>query len=118
MRFRRIGPDSYTLSLRLNGGEFAYNLTVVLRTTPLETQERPTSSAASVEEYAPVATPIPPLPVHTPSDLRIVPPGVPFKVPCPRCQTPLETGEICQDRSLEGITLIRQGPEAPIAEHH
>ena len=118
MRFRCIGPDSYTLSLSLNGGEFAYNLTVVLRTTPLETQERPTSSAESIEEYAPSATSIPPLPVHTPSDLQIVPPGVPFQVPCPHCQTPLETGEICQNHFGEGITLIRQGPEAPFAEHH
>ena len=118
MRFRRVGPDSYTLSLRLNGGEFAYNLTVVLRTTPLGTQERPTSSAESIEEYAPLATPIPPLPVHTPSDLRIVPPGVPFRVPCPRCQSPLEAGEICQNHFSEGITLIRQGPEASLEEHH
>ena len=118
MRFRRVGPDSYTLSLRLVGGESAFNLTVVLRTTPLAPQERPTSSAESIEEYAPSATSIPPLPVHTLSDLRIVPPGVPFQVPCPRCQTPLERGEICQNHFGEGITLIRQGPEAPLAEHH
>ena len=118
MKFWHIGPDSYTLFLRLNGGEFAYNLTVVLRTTPLETQERPTSSAESIEEYAPIATSIPPLPVHTPSDLRIVPPGVPFQIPCPHCQSPLETGEICQNHFGEGITLIRQGPKAPLAEHH
>ena len=118
MRFRRVGPDSYTLSLSLNGGEYAYNLTMVLRTTPLETQERPTSSAEYIEEYAPLATSIPPLPVHTPSNLRIVPPGVPFQVPCPRCQTPLERGEICQNHFGKGITLICQGPEAPLAEHH
>ena len=118
MRFWRVGPDSYTLSLRLNGGEFAYNLTVVLRATPLETQERPTSSAETIEEYAPIATPIPPLPVHTLSNLLIVPPGAPFRVPCPRCQSPLETGEICQNHFSEGITLIRQGPEAPLEEHH
>ena len=118
MRFRRVGPDSYTLSLRLVGGETAFNLTVVLRTTPLEPQERPTSSAESIEEYAPSATSIPPPAVHTLSDLRIVPPGVPFQVPCPRCQTPLETGEICQNHFGEGIMLICQGPEAPLAEHH
>ena len=118
MIFRHVGPDSYTLSLRLVGGESAFNLTVVLRTTPLAPQERPTSSAESIEEYAPSATSIPPLPVHTPSDLRIVPPGVPFQVPCPRCQDPLETGEICQNHFGEGITLICQGPEAPLAEHH
>ena len=118
MRFRRIGPDSYTLSLRLVGEESAFNLTVVLRTTPLEPQERPTSSAESIEEYAPSATSIPPLLVHTLSDLRIVPPGVPFQVPCPRCQTPLETGEICQNHFGEQVTIIRQGPEAPLGEHH
>ena len=118
MVFRRIGPDSYTLSLRLIGGESAFNLTMVLRTTPLAPQERPTSSAESIEEYVPTAASIPPPVVHTPSDLRIVPLGVPFKVPCPRCQTPLETGEICQNHFGEGITLIRQGPEAPLAEHH
>ena len=118
MRFRHVGPDSYTLSLRLVGGESAFNLTMVLRTTPLAPQERPTSSAESIEEYAPSATSIPPPTVHTPSDLRIVPPGVPYRVPCPRCQTPLETGEICQNHFGEGITLIRQGPEAPLEEHH
>ena len=118
MVFRRIGQDSYTFSLRLVGGESAFNLTVVLRTTPLAPQERPTSSAESIEEYTPSATSIPPPAVHTPSDLRIVPPSVPFKVPCPRCQTPLKTGEICQNHFGEGITLIHQGPEAPLAEHH
>ena len=118
MVFRRIGPDSYTLSLRLVGGESVFNLTVVLRTTPLEPQERPTSSAESIEEYAPSGSSIPPPTIHTPSDLWIVPPGVPFRVPCPRCQNPLETGEICQNHFVEGITVIRQGPEAPLAEHH
>ena len=118
MTFRHIGPDSYTLSLRLLGEESAFNLTVVLRTTPLAPQERPTSSAETIEEYAPVAASIPPPPVHDPSDLRIVPPGVPFQVPCPRCQTPLETGDICQNHFGEGIAVICQGPEAPLQEHH
>ena len=118
MCFQRIGPDSYTLSLRLVGGESAFNLTVVLRTTPLAPQERPTSSAETIEEYAPSATSIPPLPVHTPSNLRIVPPGVPFQVPCPHCQSPLEVGEICQNHFGEEITVIHQGPEAPLQEHH
>ena len=72
----------------------------------------------SIEEYAPSATSIPSPAVHTPSDLQIVPPGVPFRVPCPRCQKPLEIGEICQNHFVEGITLIRQGPEAPLEEHH
>ena len=119
MRIRRIGPDSYTLSLRLVGGNHAYNLTVVLRTTPLEPQERPTSLAESIQEYTPLAaTSIPPLLVHTPADTRIVPPSVPFQVPCPCCQTPLEVGEYCQQHVGEGITVLRQGPEAPLQEHH
>ena len=118
MRFRRIGPDSYTLSLRLVGGNHAYNLTVVLRTTPLEPQERPTSLAGTIEELAPLATSIPPLPVHTPADTRIVPPGVPFQIPCPHCQTPLERGEYCQQHAGEGITVLHQGPEASLQEHY
>ena len=118
MRFRQIGPDSYTLSLRLVGGNHAYNLTVVLRTTPLEPQERPTSLAGTIEELAPLATSIPPLPVHTPADTWIVPPGVPFQVPCPRCQTPLEVGEYCQQHAGERIMVLHQGPEASLQEHH
>ena len=119
MRFRKMGPYSYTLSLRLVGVNHAYNLTVVLRSTPLEPKERPTSLAESIEEYAPLAaTSIPPLPVHTPADTRIVPPGVPFQVPCPHCQTPLEVGEYCQQHAGEGITVLCQGPEAPLQEHH
>ena len=118
MRFCRIGPDSYTLSLRLIGGNHAYNLTVVLRTTPLEPQERPTSSAGTIEEFVPPASSIPSLPIHTPADTRIVPPGVPFCVPCPHCQTPLEVGEICQQHFSEGIKILRQGPEASLQEHH
>ena len=118
MRFRRTGPDSYTLSLRLVGGNHAYNLTVVLRTTPLEPQERPTSLAGTIEELAPLASSIPPLPVHTPADTRIIPPSVPFQVPCPRCQTPLEAGEYCQQHAGEWITVLRQDPEASLQEHH
>ena len=73
MRFCWIGPDSYTLSLRLVGGNHAYNLTMVLRTTPFEPQERPTSQAGTIEELAPLASSIPPLPVHTPANTQIVP---------------------------------------------
>ena len=118
MRFHWIGPDSYTLSLRLVGGNHAYHLTMVLRTTPLEPQERPTSLAGTIEELGPLASSIPPLPVHTPADMQIVPPGVPFQIPCPRCQTPLEVGEYCQQHTAEGITVLRQGPEASLQEHH
>ena len=118
MRFHRIGPDSYTLTLCIVSGVFAYDLTVVLRTTPLETQERPTSQQGTVEEFAPLASSIPPLPVHTTADTRIVPPSVPFQVPCPCCQTPLEIGEYCQQHYGEGITVLHQGPEASLQEHH
>ena len=103
MRFRCIRPDLYTLSLRLVGGNHAYNLTVVLRTTPLETQERPTSQAGTIEEFAPLATSIPPLLVHTPADMWIVPPGVPFQVPCPCCQTPLEVGGTASNTLVKGL---------------
>ena len=68
MMFHCIGPDSYTLTLSLVGGDHAYHLTVVPRTTPLETQERPTSQEGTIEELAPLASSIPPLLVHTPSD--------------------------------------------------
>ena len=71
-----------------------------------------------IEELAPLATSIPPLPVHTPADTRIIPPGVPFQVPCPRCQTLLEVGEYCQQHAVEGITVLCQGPEASLQEHH
>ena len=118
MRFCRIRPDSYTLSLRLVGEDHAYNLTVILRTTPLETQERPTSQAGTIDKLAPLASSIPPLPVHTPTDTWIIPPGVPFQVPCLHCQTPLEIGEYCQQHYGEGIMVLRQGPEASLQEHH
>ena len=118
MMFRRIGPDSYTLTLSLVGGDYAYHLTVVLRTTPLETQERPTSQEGTIEELAPLASSIPPLPVHTPADTWLVPPGVPFQVPCPRCQTSLEIGEYYQQHYGEGITVLCQGPEVSLQDHH
>ena len=118
MMFWHIGPDSYTLTLSLVGGDHAYHLTMVLRTTPLETQERPTSEEGTIEELAPLASSIPPLPVHTPADTRLVPPGVPFQVPCPHFQTPLEIGEYCQQHHREGITVLRQGHEASLQEHH
>ena len=95
MVFCHVGQNSYTLTMSLVGGAFSYYLTMDLRTTPLESQERPTSQEVSIEELEPLASSIPPLPVHTPDDLQIVPPGVPFQVPCPRFQTPLETGEYC-----------------------
>ena len=116
--FHRTGPDSYTLTLSLVGGNYAYHLTVVLRTIPFATQERPTSQEGTIEELAPLTSSIPPLPVHTPADTRIVPPCVPFQVPCPCCQYPLELGEYCHSHREEEITVLRQGPEVPLQEHH
>ena len=106
------------MTLSLVGGDHAYHLTVVLRTTPLETQERPTSQEGTIEELAPLASSIPPLLVHTPNNIQLVPPSVPFQVPCPHCQTPLEVGEYCQQHYGEGITVLYQGPEASLQEHH
>ena len=119
MKFHRVEQDSYTLTLSLVGGAFTYYLTMVLRTTPLEPQERPTSQEeVSVPQVESFASSISTLPVHTPDDTWIVPPGVPFHVPCPHCQRPLEVGEYCREHREEGITILRQGPEAPLEEHH
>ena len=118
MLFRRTEQDSYTLTLSLVGGQYTYYLTVVLRTTPLATQERPTSQEVSIPQVESFASSIPPLPVHTPDDTRIVPPGVPYRVPCPQCQYPLERGEYCTSHRTQGLTVLRQGPEATLEEHH
>ena len=37
---------------------------------------------------------------------RIIPPGVPFKLPCPICQCPLEQGQICQHSDPQS-TIVR-----------
>ena len=116
MIFRCVEENSYTLMMTLLGNEFTYHLTVALRTTPLEPQERPTNGEVSIPRIDAFAASIPALPVYTPHDLRIVPPGVPFHVPCPCCQNPLETGEICH--CVGETTVLCQGPEAELEEHH
>ena len=116
MIFRRLEEHEYTLTMTLLGNEFTYRLTVVLRTTPLAPQERPTDDQVGIPRIDAFASSIPALPMHTPNDLWIVPPGVPFRVPCPRCQCPLEVGEFCY--CAGETTILRQGPEAELAEHH
>ena len=116
MIFRCVEEHSYTLTMTLLGNEFTYRLTVALRTIPLEPQERPTNREVSIPRINAFAASIPALPVHTPDDLWIVPPGVPFCVPCPHCQHALEVGEFCH---CAGETMVLcQGPEAELAEHH
>ena len=116
MIFRRLEEHLYTLTMTLLGNEFTYRLTMVLRTTPLEPQERPTDDQVGIPRIDTFASSIPALPVHTPDDLRIVPPGVPFHVPCPHCQCPLEVGEFCH--CAGDTTVLRQGPEAELTEYH
>ena len=119
MTFHYVEQDSYTLMMSLVGGAFTYYLTMVLRTTPLKPWERSTSQEeVSVPQVESFTSSIPPLPVHTPDNTQIVPPSVPFRVPCPHCQNPLEVGEYCRLHCEEGITVLRQGPEAPLEEHH
>ena len=46
----------------------------------------------------------------------IVPPGVPFKLPCPICQRPLEQGQICR-HSDPWSTIIRRDHTEPLRVH-
>ena len=45
---------------------------------------------------------------------RIVAPGVPFELPCPICQHPLEWGEYCHHH---GITILCCGTEDSLEDH-
>ena len=47
---------------------------------------------------------------------RIVPPGVPFELPCIICQCPLEQGQICQ-HSDPWSTIIRRDQTEPLRVH-
>ena len=114
LTFRRLEEHVYHLTMTLFGNEFTYRLTVALRTTPLAQQERPTD--VGIPPVDAFASTVPTLPVHTPNDLRSVTPGVPFRVPCPRCQRPLERGEFCY--CAGETTILRQGPEASLEDHH
>ena len=57
------------------------------------------------------------MPAHPPFNLWIVPPSVPFQIPCPHCQNPLERGEYCSLHHEQGLMVLRQGPEIPLEEH-
>ena len=46
----------------------------------------------------------------------IVPPGVPFELPCPICQCPLEQGQICC-HSDPCTTVVRQDSTEPLQVH-
>ena len=107
-----------TLTMTLSDGAYAYHLTVDLRTMPLNSRERPSASQdiSTSQVGRPGISQIPPTPAHPPSDLQIVPPGVPFCVPCPCCQDPLERGQYCNSRH-EGVTILHQGPEIPLEKH-
>ena len=95
--------DSGTLTMQLVGGAFTYYLIMVLRTAPLEPQERPLSSQeVHISQVRPRISQIPSILVHPPSDLQIVPPGIPFCIPCPCCQYSLERGEYCTSHCAEG----------------
>ena len=66
--------------------------------------------------------PIPrPIPSHrqgsgtTPD--TIIPPGVPFELPCPICQHPLEQGQICC-HSDPRSTVVRRDQTKPLRVHH
>ena len=65
MIFRRLEEHLYTLTMTLLGNEFTYRLTMVLRTTPLEPQERPTDDQVGIPRIDAFASFIPALPVHT-----------------------------------------------------
>jgi hypothetical protein len=108
MTFRRV-DETATLTMQLLGGAFTYYLTVVLRTTPLDDQERPNPSQAEVS--------VPHILSHPSPDTRTVPPGVPFELPCPSCQRPLERGEYCQAHRAEGLTILRRDPEDSLEDH-
>ena len=76
------------------------------------------------EQPRPSPPPIPicprPIPSHhqrsdtTPD--TIVPPGVPFELPCPICQRPLEQGQICR-HSDPWSTVVRRDQTEPLQVH-
>ena len=87
-------PENFVLHLIHHILNVTYTLDVNLRiTVHPEVSEQP----------QPSPPPIPIRPCPIPSHFQgsgttpdtIVPPGVPFELPCPICQCPLEQGQIC-----------------------
>ena len=76
------------------------------------------------EQPWPSPPPIPIYPCPIPSHRQrsgtipdtIVPPGVPFKLPCPICQCPLEQGQICH-HSDPWSTIVRWDQTEPLWVH-
>ena len=114
------GKNHGTLTMTLSGEAFTYYLTMVLRTTPLKSWERqpPSQEVHILQVSRPGIMQIPPTPAHPPSDLWIVPPGVPFRISCPHCQYPLEREEYCMSHRAEGITVLCCSPKDSLEEHN
>ena len=72
---------------------------------PLPIHPRPVSRSSLSHRQGPSATPD-----------TIVPPGVPFELPCPICQYPLEQGQICH-HSDPHTTFVRQDQTEPFRIH-
>ena len=51
---------------------------------------------------------------HTPD--TIIPPGVPFELPCPICQCSLEQGQICRHLDPQ-TTVVRRDQTKPLQIH-
>ena len=45
----------------------------------------------------------------------IVPPGIPFELPCPICRQPLKLGQYCTH--YQNITILCHGIEDPLEDH-
>ena len=114
------GENHGTLTMPLSSGAYAYYLTVVLRTTPLKSQERqsPSQEVHISQVNRPGITQIPPTPAHPPSNLQIVPPSVPFHIPCPCCQYPLKREEYCTSHHAEDLTVLHHGSEDSHEKHN
>ena len=77
------------------------------------------------EQPQPSPPPIPIRPQPIPSHCQgsgttpdtIIPPGVPFELPCPICQHPLEQGQICC-HSDPRSTIVRRDQTKPLRVHH
>ena len=113
------GEGHGTLTMTLSGGAYSYYFTMDLRTMPLKPWERQSASqeVRILQVSRSGIMQIPPTPAHPPSDLQIIPPGVPFHAPCPLCLYPLKRGEYCTSHRADGVTVLHHGSEEPLNEH-